>query len=82
MTVGGLHGSMRVLQAGQLLDIGLVHYDPRAGLSVISASDILRQGHQWEFKQGTTIDGDAFLEHTALHTYTFRHRKGLGTMKR
>ena len=73
----GLHGSMRVTKAGKLLDIGIVHYDVRAGLSVISASDILRQGHQWEFKQGSTIDEDAFLVHTADHTYTFRHRRGL-----
>jgi hypothetical protein len=43
----GIHGSMRVTRAGQLLDIGLVRYDPRAGLSVVSASDVLRQGHQW-----------------------------------
>jgi Zinc knuckle len=76
-TFKGIHGSMRVTKAGQLLDIGSVHYDPRAGLSVISASDILRQGHQWEFKQGTTIDGDAFFVHTARYTYTFRHRRGL-----
>ena len=55
----------------------MLHYDPRAGLSVISASDILRQGHNWEFKQGTTIDGDAFYVHTDAHTYTFRHRRGL-----
>ena len=49
-TFKGIHGSMRVTKAGQLSDIGVVHYDPRAGLSVISASDILRQGHSWEFK--------------------------------
>jgi Zinc knuckle len=73
----GIHGSMRVTRAGQLLDIGLVHYDPRAGLSVVSASDVLRQGHQWEFTQGSTIDDDAFLVHTDVHTYTFRHRRGL-----
>ena len=72
-----IHGSMRVTKAGQLLDIGVVHYDPRAGVSVISASDILRQGHNWEFKQGCTIDGDSFLVHTDEHTYTFRHRRGL-----
>ena len=73
----GIHGSMTVTRAGQLLDIGLVHYDPRAGLSVVSASDVLRQGHHWEFRKGGTIDEDAFLVHTANHTYTFRHRGGL-----
>ena len=76
-TFKGIHGSMKIVKAGQLLDIGIVHYDPRAASSVISASDILRQGHQWEFSQGTTIDGDAFLVHTAEHTYTFCHHRGL-----
>jgi hypothetical protein len=73
----GIHGSMRVTQAGQLADIGLVHYDPRAGLSVISASDCLTQGHQWEFQRGITIDQDAFIVHTAAHSYRFSHRDGL-----
>ena len=34
----GLRGSMTVAKTGILVDIGSVHYDPRAGLSVISAS--------------------------------------------
>ena len=55
----------------------MIQDDPRAGVSVISASDILRQGHNWEFKQVSTIDGDAFFVHTDVHTYTFRHRRGL-----
>ena len=73
----GLHGTMTVTQAGQLADIGIVHYDSRAVLSVISASDCLRQGHQWQFIQGASIDDDAFVVHTALHTYKFQHRNGL-----
>ena len=73
----GLHGTMTVTQAGQLADIGIVHYDSRAVLSVISASDCLRQGHQWQFIQGASIDEDAFVVHTASHTYKFQHRNGL-----
>ena len=73
----GLHGSLTVTKAGQLGDIGVVHFDPRAGLSIISASDILLQGHHWEFHRGDSIDTDAFLVHTAKHTYSFKQRGGL-----
>ena len=73
----GLHGSLTVTRAGQLSDIGIVHFDPRAGLSIISASDCLLQGHQWEFKQGHLLQLDAFLLHTKKHTYRFQYRKGL-----
>ena len=73
----GLHGSLTVTKAGQLGDIGVVHFDPRAGLSIISASDCLLQGHQWEFRQGANIDQDVFLLHTKRFTYRFQHRGGL-----
>jgi hypothetical protein len=42
----GLSGSLSVTQTGQLRDIGSVHFDRRAKLSILSASDCLRQGHQ------------------------------------
>ena len=51
-----LHDSLTVTKAANLRDIGIVHFDPRAGLSIISASDCLLQGHNWEFRQGSTID--------------------------
>ena len=73
----GLHGSLTVTKAGNLRDIGIVHFDPHAGLSIISASDCLLQGHNWEFRQGSTIDQDAFLLHTDQNTYKFQHRGGL-----
>ena len=73
----GLHGTMTVTKAGQLLDIGIVHFDPRAGQSIISATDCLLQGHQWEFKQGRHLCLDAFLLHTKHHTYKFQYRGGL-----
>ena len=46
----GLRGSMTVAKTGILVDIGSVHYDPRAGLSVISASAWHEKSHQREFK--------------------------------
>jgi hypothetical protein len=58
-------------------DIGIVHFDDRAAMSIISASDILKQGHMWESKQGRSIDTDAFLVHTPKFTYRFQHRDGL-----
>jgi hypothetical protein len=73
----GLHGSLTVTKTANLRDIGIVHFDPRAGLSIISASDCLLQGHNWEFRQGSTIDQDAFLLHTDQNTYKFQHRGGL-----
>ena len=73
----GLHGSLRVTQAGQLGEIGIVHFDPRAELSIVSASDCLLQGHEWEFRRGNHVNQDAFLLHTQNHTYRFQHREGL-----
>ena len=73
----GLHGSLTVNKAGQLGDIGIVHFDPRAEVSIVSASDCLRLGHQWEFRKGDMIDQDAFLLHTENHTYKFQHCEGL-----
>ena len=73
----GLNGSLIVTQAGQLADIGRVHYDPRAGMTVISASECLKLGHSYEYRRGPTIEDDAFLLHTAQHTYVFRYREGL-----
>ena len=73
----GLNGSLTVTKAGHLGDIGIVHFDDRAGLPIVSASDCHRQGHQWEFRQGTVIEQDAFLLHTQRHTYKFQHRDGL-----
>ena len=72
-----MHGSLTVTKAGNLRDIGIVHFDPRAKLSIISASDCLLQGHNWEFRQGSMIDQDAFLLHTDQSTYKFQHRGGL-----
>ena len=73
----GLHGDLTVTKAGRLGDIGIVHFDDRAAMSIISASDILKQGHMWEFKRGRSIDTDAFLVHTPKFTYRFQHRDGL-----
>jgi predicted PolB exonuclease-like 3'-5' exonuclease len=75
----GLNGSLMVSKVGQLSDIGVVHYDPRAKLSilVLSASDCWHLGHQWEFKAGDHIDNDAFLLHTRESTYRFKHKYGL-----
>ena len=73
----GLHGSLTVTKVGRLGDIGIVHFDDRAALSIISASDILLQGHNWEFQRGEHVDDDAFLVHTAKNTYRFQHRGGL-----
>ena len=73
----GLHGSLTVTKAGNLRDIGIVHFDPRAELSIISASDCLLQGQNWEFRQGSIIDQDAFLLHTDQSTYKFQHGGGL-----
>ena len=73
----GLHGSLTVTKVGNLRDIGIVHFDPRAGLCIISASDCLLQGHNWEFRQGVMIDQDAFLLHTDQNAYKFQHRAGL-----
>ena len=47
----GLQGSFTVTKAANLRDISIVHFDPRAGLSIISASDCLLQGHNWEFSK-------------------------------
>ena len=52
----GLHGSLTVTEAGLLRDIGIVQFDPRAGLFIIPASDCLLQGHNWKFRQGSAID--------------------------
>ena len=46
-------------------------------MSIISASDCLRQGHVWEFCHGISTEQDAFLLHTKFHTYIFRNRGGL-----
>ena len=73
----GLHGSLTVTKAGKLGDIGLVHFDNRAAMSIISASDTLRQGHTWEFQRGSNTNTDAFLVHTPKFTYRFQHRDGL-----
>ena len=73
----GLHGSLTVTKAGQLGDIGMVHFDVRAAMSIVSASDILQQGHTWEFKRGSDVNTDAFLVHTQKSTYRFQHRDGL-----
>ena len=73
----GLHGSLTVTKAGQLGDIGLVHFDVRAAMSIVSASDILLQGHTWEFQRGSNTNTDAFLVHTQKSTYRFQHRDGL-----
>jgi hypothetical protein len=73
----GLSGSLLVTRTGQLRDIGIVHFDRRAKLSILSASDCLRQGHQFEFRAGDHIDDDAFLLHTKNSTYSFKHRDGL-----
>jgi hypothetical protein len=35
----GLQGSLTIDKVGQLRDIGLVHYDPRAHISILSASE-------------------------------------------
>jgi hypothetical protein len=56
----------------RLGDIRIVHFDKRAGKSIISASDILKQGHMWEFKQGRSIDTDVFLVHTPKFIYSFQ----------
>jgi hypothetical protein len=73
----GLNGSLMVSTVGQLGDIGFVNYDPRAKLSILSASDCWQPGHQWEFKVGDHIDNDAFLLHTRESTYRFKHTEGL-----
>ena len=70
----GSHGSLTVTKAKNLRDIGIVHFDSRAGLSIISASDCLLQRHNWEFRQGSTIDQDASLLYTDQNTYKFQHR--------
>ena len=68
----GLHGSLTVTKAGNLPDIGIVHFDPRARLSIISASDCLLQGNK-----GSTIDQDAFLLRTDQNTYKLQQCGGL-----
>jgi hypothetical protein len=73
----GLQGSLTIDKVGQLRDIGLVHCDPRAHISILSASDCWLQGLDWEFKRGNTINDDAFLLHTHESTYRFKHRDGL-----
>jgi Zinc knuckle len=73
----GLNGSLMVSKGGQLGDIGVVHYDPRAKLSILSASDCWHLGHQWEFKVGDHIDSDSSLLHTQESTYRFKHKEGL-----
>ena len=70
----GLHGSLTVTKARQLRDIGLVHFDVRAAMSIVSASDIIQRGHTWKFKRGSDVNTDAFLEHTQKSTYRFQHR--------
>jgi hypothetical protein len=73
----GLHGSLTVTKAGQLGDIGLVHFDYRVAMSIVSASDVILQGHSLEFKHGSSVNSDAFLVHTPKSTYRFTHRDGL-----
>ena len=46
-------------------------------MSIISASDCLRQGHVWEFRHGISTEQDAFLLHTKFHIYIFINRGGL-----
>ena len=64
-------------QVGNLRDIGIVHLDLRAEISVISASNCLRQGHTWTYVRGKTIKHDHFLLHTAQSTYIFLYKHGL-----
>ena len=45
----GMHGSLTVTKFGRLNDIGIVHFDVRTALSITLASDVLLQGHKWEF---------------------------------
>jgi hypothetical protein len=73
----GLSGSLSVTRSGQLQDIGTVHVDRRAKLSILSVSDCSRQGHQWEFRTGGHINHDVFLLHTRNSTYSFKHCDGL-----
>ena len=77
VTYNGLNGSMTVTQQGQLKDIGTVHYDKRAGVSIISASECIKNGHSYEYCRGDTIDQDCFLLHTEANTYKFQYKSGL-----
>ena len=73
----GLNGSLLVNRSASMGSLGRVHFDPRAGITVISASQCLRQGHSWEYVRGSCLEQDAFLVHTKQHTYVFRYRDGL-----
>jgi hypothetical protein len=77
MVFKGLSGDLEVKQKGTLSGIGRVYYDPRAIMSIISASECIRQGHEWEFHRDTAGGRDAFLLHTSTGTYRFAHRDGL-----
>jgi hypothetical protein len=71
----GLHGDLTVTKARRLGQIGIVHFDDSAAMSI--ASDILKQGHMWEFQQVRSIDTDAFLVYTQKFTYRFQRRDEL-----
>lgn len=73
----GLSGDLEVTQKGMLKGIGRVYYDPRAIMSIISASECIRHGHEWEFQRDIARGHDAFLLHTTTGTYRFNHRDGL-----
>jgi hypothetical protein len=51
MVFKGLSGDLEVTQKGMLKGIGRVYYDSRAIMSIISASECTRQGHEWEFQR-------------------------------
>ena len=76
-TYRGLHGDLIVTKSGTLGDIGTVHFDSRATTSIISASECLRNGHEWEFLRGNNVNEDIFLLHAGQSTYKFSYRNGL-----
>jgi hypothetical protein len=63
MVFKGLSGDLEVTQKGMLKGIGRVYYDSRAIMSIISASECTRQGHEWEFQRDIVRGQDAFLLH-------------------
>ena len=77
-TFRGLAGDMPVTKQGMLRGIGRVHYDSRVGMSIVSASECQRRGHNWDFtRKDATRKGDACLLHTEDGTYYFTLRDGL-----
>lgn len=73
----GLAGNLEVTQKGTLPGIGQVYYNARAITSIISASECIRRGHEWEFQKGQAGGADAFLLHTTTGSYRFALRDGL-----